>query len=378
MSIRSAAGGRASRRPASVYHAVAPSSHSSGSYFSSRSGSESISSGTTYTEPYDYGSYGSKSSDGGSEVLEEHHSTGPRTSTHHQPHDKSEEIHSRMQVLEENIAHTRRKWGDGEINPPDMLLRIANYRRILATVATPDACRDPSLKLRVDEVDGKLKELEVEANIRKTREGDEMQDMAREDAERRENTRREEFERQQNLMRDKAAEKKRIRDEKEAKAEEEKQKRIEKEKKRKDHNAKFAAVMKEQERLENEENKKKEEQRIREGKKALETRRRREKAVRDRDARRKASDKQAREAEEEARYQKRFTKEETRYVAKETLQKKAKKALGGREEESRKRERERANAFAKKVVDDREKKLKNLKAKVSDIEKELGYTCIDD
>ncbi|TGO67016.1 hypothetical protein BOTNAR_0049g00030 [Botryotinia narcissicola] len=363
MSIRSAASSRASRRPASAYHAAAPSSHSSGSYFSSKSRTESILSGVTYTEPYEYGSYGSRSSDGGSEVLEEHHSTGPRASTHHQPHDESERIHSRMQVLEDKIARTRHKWADGKINPPDMLLRIANYRRILDMVATPDACRDSSLKLRVDEVHGKLKELEVEANIRRTREGDEMQDMARKDAERRENKKREESERQQRLMRERAAEKKRIRDEKEAKkkekAEEEKQKRTEKEKKRKDHNAKFAAVMKEKKRLEKEENKKKEEQRIREGKKALEIRRRREKATRDRDDRRKASDKQAREAEEEARYQKRFTEEETRYVAKENLQKKVKKVLGGREEESRKRERERANAFAKKVMDDRKKKLKS-------------------
>ncbi|KAF7896204.1 hypothetical protein EAF00_006219 [Botryotinia globosa] len=371
MSIISAASSRASRRPASAYHAAAPSSHSSGSYISSRSRAESILSGRTYTKPYEYGSHDSRSSDSGSEVLEEHHSTGPRTSTHHQPHDESERIDSRMQVLEERIAHTRHKWADGKINPPDMLLRIANYRRRLDMVATPDACRDPSFKLRVDEVDGKLKVLEVEANIRRTREGDEMQDMAR-DAEGREDKRREDFERQQHLMREKAAEKKRIRDVKEAKkkekAEEEKQKRIEKDKKRKDHNAKFAAAMKEKERLEREENKKKEEQRIREGKKALETRRRRENAIRDRDDRRKASDKQAREAEEEARYQKRFREEETRYVAKENLQKKAKKVLGNREEESRKRERERANAFAKKVMDDREKKLEKLRAKVCHME----------
>ncbi|TGO12551.1 hypothetical protein BTUL_0086g00260 [Botrytis tulipae] len=374
MSIRSAASSRASRRPASAYHLAAPSSHSSGSYFSSRSRSESILSGTTSAEPYDddsYDSYDSRSSEGVSEVSEKYHSTGSRTSTHHQPHDEffdEERLH--MQVLEKKIAHTRHKWADGKINPPDMLLRIANHRRRLDMLATPDACRDSSLKLRVDKVDGKLKELEIEANIRKAREGDEMQDMARKDAERRENKRREEFERQQHFMREKSAEKKRIRDEKEAKkkekAEEEKQKRIEKEKKRKDHNAKFAAVMKEKERLEREENKKKEEQRIKEGKKASETRRRREKAIRDRDDRRKASDKQAREAEEEARYQKRFTEEETRYVAKENLQKKAKKVLGGREEESRKRDRERANAFAKNVMDDRKDKLEWERCKLED------------
>lgn len=368
MSIRSAAGSRAGRRPASVYHAVAPNSHSSGSYFSSRSGSESISSGTVDTEPYEYGSYGShgsRSSDGGSEVLEEHHSTGPRTSTHHQLHDEFDEIHSYMRCLEEDIAGMHQKWGDGEIDPLDMLSRIANYRRGLAAVASSDACKEPLLKFRADEVDVKLKELEAEANVRKTRELEEMETASKK-AERRENEMREKSERHQYFMREKALEKEIIRDEKKAekkarkkaKAEEEKQKRIDKEKKRKDHNAKFVAVMKEKKRLEKEEKKKEEEQRIREGKKVLEIRGRREKAIRDRDARRKASDKQAREAEEEARYQKRFTEEETRYVAKEDLQKKAKKALGGREEESRKRVIERANAFAKNVVDARKDKLK--------------------
>ncbi|KAF7913124.1 uncharacterized protein EAE98_011675 [Botrytis deweyae] len=377
MSIRSAAG----RRPVSVYRAVAPSSQSSGSYYSSRSGSGSI-----YTEPYDYGSYsydsyGSRSSDGGSEVLEGHRSTGPRTSTHHQPHNDFNESGSHIQDLENGVAATRQEWNDGVIDPPETLLRTAICRRGLDMIASSDACKEPSLKLRVDGVDEKLKQLEVEANVRRAREGEEMQDMAR-DAERRENERRGEFERQQHLMREKAAEKERIRDErakirdeKEAKnkkkAEERKQKRIEQQQKKKVIQDKFTAAMKETKRLKKLENEKNEEQRIQEKKKANEKKSSRDKAARDRDIRREAIDKQEREAEEEARYQKEFQEEEMRYNAKKALEKKAKVALGGREEESRKRVTSRAVAFAKKVMDDREDKLNRELDRVEEKIKQL-------
>ncbi|KAF7918981.1 hypothetical protein BELL_1265g00010 [Botrytis elliptica] len=374
MSIRSAAGSRAGGRPVSVYRAVAPSSHSSGPYYSSRSGSGSI-----YTEPYDYGSYSydsysSRSSDGGSEVLEGHRSTGPRTSTHHQLHNDSDAGRSHIQDLEKGVAATRQEWNDGVIDPPETLLRTAICRRGLDMIASSDACKEPSLKLRVDGVDEKLKQLEVEANVRRAREGEEMQDMAR-DAERRENERRGEFERQQHLMREKAAEKERIRDEKEAKnkkkAEERKQKRIEQQQKKKVIQDKFTAAMKETKRLKKLENEKNEEQRIQEKKKANEKKSSRDKAARDRDIQREAIDKQEREAEEEARYQKEFQEEEMRYNAKKALEKKAKVALGGREEESRKRVTSRAVAFAKKVMDDREDKLNRELDRVEEKIKQL-------
>ncbi|KAF5869342.1 uncharacterized protein Bfra_011149 [Botrytis fragariae] len=389
MSIRSAAGSRADsragRRPISVFHAVAPSSPSSGSYFSSISRPELILPRTTYAEPYDddLESYGSRSSDSGSEIREEHDSTSPRTSTHHQPHDVFDEVRSHMRRLEEDVAHTRQVWSDGEINPSDMLSTIANYRRGLDMVATPDAGRDPSLKLRIDEVDDTLEELEAEANVRKMREQEGLE-TARKEAERRENEMREESERHQYFMRDKGA-KERIRNEKEAKkrekAEEEKQKRIIKENKRKEQNTRSAAAFKERERLAKEEKKRKEEQRIQEEKKAYEKRSSREKAARNRDLQRRDIEKKTREAEEEARYQKKVTEEEKRYVAKKNHQTKAKVALGGREEESRKRERERAEAFAKKVVDDRNQKLKRelkkLEDKICDVEEKLGYVHDD-
>ncbi|KAF7905032.1 uncharacterized protein EAF01_005553 [Botrytis porri] len=384
MSIRSAAGSRAgsraSRRPVSVHHAVAPRPPSSASFISSRSRPESIHLGPIDVES---DSHGARLSDGGSKIREEHRSTGPRTSTHHLPHDVFERISSHMQHLEDNLAHTRQEWGDGEIDPDDMLSRIANYRRGLDMVASPDACRNPSLKLRFDGVDDTLKELEEEANARKTRQEEGME-MTRKVAERRENGKREELERNQFLMQQKA-EKERIRSEKEAKkrekAEEEKQRRILQEKKRKEQSIRAAAAFKERERLAKLEKERKEEERIEEEKNAFETRKKREKAARDRDMQRKIADKQARKAEEEARYQKKFTEEETRYVAKKTHQKMAKAELSGREEESRKRARERAVAFAKKVKDDRgkklERKLEKLEKEISDVEEKLNHVADD-
>ncbi|KAF7946629.1 hypothetical protein EAE96_009623 [Botrytis aclada] len=381
MSIRSAAGSRAGGRPVSVYHAVAPSSSSSGSYLSSISRPESVHSGTTLVGSDDYDSYYSRSSDGGSEIMEEHHSAGPSTSSaHHLPHDEVVDIHSHVRDLEEGIAHTRQLWGNEEINPHDMLSVIANHKRELTMVASPNACRDPSLRLRFDRLNGALEELEQGANIRKMREQEEMESATKE-AERRENEWREELERRQRPMQEKAGEKERIRNEKEVrkqkKAEEEKQRRIVKEQKRKEEKIKFAAAMKEKEKLEEEKRKSKEEQRVQKNKKVFDTRKSRDKAARDRDMQRKEFEKKVREEEELARYKKGVADEDRRYRANIDLQRKARLALGNREEESEKRKKDRANAFAKKVKDDRKKKLEKefdrleeRKRKVGD---DLGY-----
>ncbi|TEY35186.1 hypothetical protein BOTCAL_0599g00020 [Botryotinia calthae] len=415
MSIRSAAASRAGGRPASIYRTVAPGSPGSGLYRSLRSRPRSLYSGSTVVESddydsddydsddydsdgsgsygtksygtgsygtglYDTGSYGSGSSDVSREVTEDHSSINPHTSTHHQPHGRFEEISSHMQDLEDGIADTRREWDDRGIDPSDMLLRIANYRQKLAMVASPEACRNPFLKLSFDGVDGSLKELEAQANVRKTREREETEEVARNVTERRENEEREEFERRPYIMQETAAIKDKIRDEKVArekeKNEEKKRRRIPKENERKEKKTKFAAAMIERKRLEKEEKDRKTEQRATEGWKAYQKRTGRENAARTRDDQWKATKKQEREAEEEAEYQARFAEEDRRYSTEKAHRTKAKAALGNRAEESRNRERKLSETYARKAASDQEKKLRKelnkLEGRKKQIEDDLG------
>ncbi|KAM0133943.1 hypothetical protein ACHAP3_005659 [Botrytis cinerea] len=389
MSIRSAAASRAGGKPAAVHRAVAPSSPGSGSYRSLRSRPRSVKSRSNIFESDGYdsdgydsdgsGSYGSESIDAGCEVTEDHSSVNPHTSTRHQSHGKFEEVQAHMQDLEEDIADTRREWDNRGIDPSDMLLRIANHKQKLAKVASSEACRNPFLKLSFDGVDGSLKELEAQANVRKTREQEEMK-VTGKFAERRENERREKFERQQRFMQEQAAVKRKTKNEKEAKkkekAEEEKRKRITKENERKEQKAKFAAAMIERKRSEKEEKNRKREQQTTERWKAYQKRTSREKAAINRDFERKATEKQERTAEEEAEYQAKVTEEARRYSAEKAYRKRAKAALGNTEEESRDRERKWSEAYARKAVSDQEKKLRKKLNKLEDerkkIENDLG------
>ncbi|KAK6605016.1 hypothetical protein H4I96_05598 [Botrytis cinerea] len=371
MSIRSAAASRAGGRPAAVHRAVAPSSPGSGSYRSLRSSPRSVKSRSNIFESDGYdsdgydsdgsGSYGSESINAGREVTEDHSSVNPHTSTRHQSHGKFEEVQAHMQDLEEDIADTRREWDNRGIDPSDMLLRIANHKQKLAKVASSEACRNPFLKLSFDGVDGSLKELEAQANVRKTREQEEMK-VTGKFAERRENERIEKFERQQRFMQEQAAIKRKTKNEKEAKkkkkVEEEKRKRIIKENERKEQKAK------------------KREQQTTERWKAYQKRTSREKAAINRDFERKATEKQEITAEEEAEYQAKVTEEARRYSAEKAYRKRAKAALGNTEEESRDRERKWSEAYARKAVSDHEKKLRKKLNKLEDkrkkIENDLG------
>ncbi|KAM3158318.1 hypothetical protein ABEW05_001161 [Botrytis cinerea] len=399
MSIRSAAASRAGGRPAAVHRAVAPSSPGSGSYRSLRSsprsvksrsnifesdgydsdGYDSDGSGSYGSGSYGSGSYGSESSDAGREVTEDHSSANPHTSTRHQSDGRFDEVQAHVQDLEEDIADTRREWDNRGIDPSDMLLRIANHKQKLSTVASSETCRNPFLKLSFDGVDGSLKELEAQANVRKTREQEEMK-VTGKFAERRENERIEKFERQQRFMQEQAAVKIKTKNEKEAKkkekAEEEKRKRITKEDERREQKAKFAAAMIERKRSEKEEKNRKREQQTTERWKAYQKRTSREKAAINRDFERKATEKQERTAEEEAEYQAKVTEEARRYSAEKAYRKRAKAALGNTEEESRDRERKWSEAYARKAVSDQEKKLRKKLNKLEDerkkIENDLG------